>query len=181
MPSKPARFTHARKRALNGLAVTWPRCEAVPAVNRPVAAWLKRNFRYAAALAARGLERLALAVASASGSAPAPTAVSRFTRRATIAAPAGFVRESFACKELLLARREGERASAIDAAKGFFCVHLSLLGLSGRPSGRPAFLAGAIAVNDASLRQIVWRKFDLYAVTRENLDVMPAQTAGDMR
>jgi len=143
---------------------------------------LKRNFRYAAALTACGLEHLALpAVAATAASGSAPTAVGRFTRRAAITAPAGFVRESFACKELLLVRREGESASAIDAVKGFVCVHLSLLGLSGRPSGRPAFLAGAIAVNDAPFRQIVWRKFDLYTVTRENLDVMPAQPAGDMR
>ena len=129
MPSKPARFVHARKRALNDLTVTRPRCEAVSAIDRPVAAWLKRNVRYTTALAAGGLERLALAIpaaATTSGSAAA-AAGGRLSRCTAIAAPAGFVRESFACKELLLVRCEWECASAIDAVKGFVCVHLSLL------------------------------------------------------
>jgi hypothetical protein len=108
---------------------------------------LERNFRYAAALAAGSLEHLALTIAAASGS--AASAVRCFTRGAAIAASAGFIRESFACKELLFVRRELEGASAIDAVKGFVSVHLSLLGLDRRPLGRPAFLAGATAVNDA--------------------------------
>jgi hypothetical protein len=141
---------------------------------------LERDFRYAAALAAGSSEHLALTVAAASGAAAA-AAISGFTRGAAIAAPAGFVGESFACKELLFVRAELKCASAVDAAKGFVGIHLSLLGLDRRPLGRPAFFAGAIAVNDASLRQIIWRKFDVDVVAGKNLDVMPAQTAGDMR
>lgn len=46
---------------------------------------------------------------------------------------------------------------------------------------RPACLARAIAVNDSALRQVVWRKLDVYPVAGKNFDVVPAQTAGDVR
>ena len=107
-----------RRRVPGGLAVTRPRCETIPAIDGLVAAGLKRNLRDAAALAARGLEHLALAGASAMRS-----AAGGFTRGPAIAASARFVRESFTRKELLLARRERECASAIDAGKGFVGVH----------------------------------------------------------
>jgi hypothetical protein len=45
----------------------------------------------------------------------------------------------------------------------------------------PACLARAIAVDNAAFRQVIWRKFDVYAVAGKNLDVVPAQTAGDVR
>jgi hypothetical protein len=48
------------------------------------------------------------------------------------------------------------------------------------PVLRAACLARAIAVNDASFRQIVWRKFDVYAIARKNLDVMSPQTPGNV-
>jgi hypothetical protein len=45
----------------------------------------------------------------------------------------------------------------------------------------PACLARAIAVNDATLRQIIWRKFEVDAVAGKNFDAMPAQTSSDVR
>jgi hypothetical protein len=120
------RLNRTRRRALNGLAVTWPCSETVPAIDRLVAARLKRDLRYAATLAAGRLEHLALTAVAAAVRSPA-AAAGGFSRGAAIAASAGFVRESFTRKELLLIRREWERASAIDAGKGFVCVHLSLL------------------------------------------------------
>jgi hypothetical protein len=128
MANNPMRLNRTRRRALNGLAVTGPRRETIPAIDRLVAARLKRNLRYAAALAASRSEHLALtAVAAAVRSSAA--AAGLFSRGAAIAASAGFVRESFARKELLFVRREWERASAIDAGKGFVGVQLSLLTL----------------------------------------------------
>lgn len=49
------------------------------------------------------------------------------------------------------------------------------------PDLNPASLARTITVNDTTLRQIIWRKFDVYAVAGKNFYVMPAQTAGDVR
>lgn len=45
----------------------------------------------------------------------------------------------------------------------------------------PACLARAIAVDNATFRQVIWRKFDVYAVAGKNFDVVPAQPAGDVR
>src|SRR6185437_65504 len=45
----------------------------------------------------------------------------------------------------------------------------------------PARFARAIAVDNAALRQIVRREFDVHAIARKNFDVMAAQTAGDVR
>ena len=45
----------------------------------------------------------------------------------------------------------------------------------------PACLARTIAVDDAAFRQIVWRKFDVYAIAGKNFDAMPPQTTRDMR
>jgi hypothetical protein len=126
MPNNPMRLIRTRRRALNGLAVTRSRCETVPAIDRLVAARLERNLRYAAALAARGPEHLALTV-TATWSAAA--AAGCFTRGPAIAASARFVCESFARKKLLFARGERERASAVSASEGFVGVHLSLLTL----------------------------------------------------
>lgn len=109
------------------LSVTRTRREAVPAVDRLITAGLKRNFRYAAALAARCSEHLALAAIAPTASRSATAAGGSLTRRAAVAAPTGFVRKSFARKELLLVRSKGETASAIDAVKVFICVHVSLL------------------------------------------------------
>jgi hypothetical protein len=120
------RLNRMRRRAFNGLAVTRPCREAVPAIDRLVAARLKRNFRYAAALAACGPEHLTSTAIAAAGRSSVPAA-GGFPRGAAIAASARFVRESFTCKELLFVRRKWECASAIDAGKGFVSVHLSLL------------------------------------------------------
>src|SRR5581483_9511306 len=127
MPIRPMRLNRTRRRAFNGLAVTRPGRETVPAVYRFVAARLKRNLCHAAALAAGSPEHLALGVAAATRSAAA--AAGGFTCSATVAASTRFVCKSFTRKELLFARREGKRASAIDAVKGFVGVHLSLLTL----------------------------------------------------
>jgi hypothetical protein len=43
-----------------------------------------------------------------------------------------------------------------------------------RSRRRTARLSRAIAVNDASFRQIVWRNFDVDAIAGKNLDVMSA-------
>src|SRR5579883_502754 len=105
------------------LAVAGTGSEAVAAIHGLVAARLERNFRYAAALTARCLEHLATATAAAATvvgtAAAAAAAAGRFTRRATIRAPAGLVGESFAGVELLLACGKRKGASAVDAIKGF--------------------------------------------------------------
>jgi hypothetical protein len=142
---------------------------------------LKRNFRYAAALTAGCFKHLAPAVAAAPAARSTATAVGCLTGGAAVTAPARFVRESFARKELLLVCRKLKGAPAIYAVKGFVGVHLSLLSYDCRPLCGPACFARAISVNDASLRQIIWREFDVYPVARKNLDVMPAQTACDVR
>src|SRR5579863_278257 len=135
MPNSPMRLIRTRRRALKALAVTRPCCETVPAIDRFVATRLERNFRYSTALAAGGFEHLALTVA-ATWSAAATAGC--FARGAAIGASAGFVRESFARKELLFARGEREGASAVNAVEGFVVVHLSLLTLvnAGRNYGR---------------------------------------------
>src|SRR5579864_5592323 len=99
--------------------------ETIAAVNRLVAARLKRNFGDAAALAARCLEHLALrtAVAAAAATATAASAARGFARCAAIRAPARFVGEAFAGVKFLLACGELERARAIDAIEVFICVH----------------------------------------------------------
>ena len=45
----------------------------------------------------------------------------------------------------------------------------------------PARLTRTITVNDAALRQIVWRKLHVDAVAWKNFDVMAAQAAGNVR
>lgn len=47
-------------------------------------------------------------------------------------------------------------------------------------SDRAAFLTCAVAIHDATLRQVVWRKFDVYAVARENPNTVPAQSPSDV-
>jgi hypothetical protein len=78
---------------------------------------LERDFRYAAALAARGFEHFALLASAAVAAAAAAAGV--FASRTAIAAAAGLIRKAFACVKLLFARGEREAASAIDAIKGF--------------------------------------------------------------
>jgi hypothetical protein len=46
---------------------------------------------------------------------------------------------------------------------------------------RATRLAGAITIHDATLRQVVRRHLEIHAVTRENLDPVPAQTPRDVR
>lgn len=58
-----------------------------------------------------------------------------------------------------------------------------LLGPAARrrqPLYRFALLTRAVAIYDATLRQVVWRKLDVYTVSRKNPDAMPAQTPGDV-
>ena len=100
------------------LAVAGACREAVAAVNRLIPARLKRNFRDAAALAARCFEHLALAVTAAAATAAA-AAAGCFAHRAAIRAAARFIRKAFACEEFLLACSEREGASAIDAIEVF--------------------------------------------------------------
>jgi hypothetical protein len=79
-------------------------CEAVAAVNRPAGPRLKRNFRNAAALAARRLEHFASAAAAGASLSSGRC----FTSGAAIAATAGFVGKALTGKKLLLACRELE-------------------------------------------------------------------------
>src|SRR5579883_166958 len=125
MPINPMRLKRTRRRALNDLAVTGPRCETVAAIDGLIAPGLKRNLRYAAALAARRSEHLPLTAAVAAAIRSAAPAPGRFTRGTAIAAAPGFVGESFAREELLFARGERKRASAVDAGQGFVGVHLN--------------------------------------------------------
>jgi hypothetical protein len=50
-----------------------------------------------------------------------------------------------------------------------------------RPWRGPAFFSGAIAVNDAPLRQVVGRQLDLHTIAWENSYTVPAQASGDVR
>ena len=52
---------------------------------------------------------------------------------------------------------------------------------SGLVRGRTAGFAGAVAVHDPAFGQIVRRHFEIDAVTRQNLDTVAAEPAGDVR
>ncbi|HEX5274398.1 MAG TPA: hypothetical protein VFW34_03915 [Candidatus Rubrimentiphilum sp.] len=85
---------------------------------------MERNFRYAAALAARCGEHFALtAVAFTAAAAASRTA--RLAGCAAIGAPAGFVGEAFAGEEFLLAGRECELTSTINTGQRFIGIHIS--------------------------------------------------------
>ncbi|HEV3092781.1 MAG TPA: hypothetical protein VGX91_15175 [Candidatus Cybelea sp.] len=101
-----------------------PASEAVAAIDRFVASRLERDFRDAAALAARRFEHLALASAH-TASAAAVRGTSGFTRCAAIRAAAGLVGEALHCEKLLFARSEWELLSAIHASEHFVCIHVA--------------------------------------------------------
>jgi hypothetical protein len=101
----PAHIFSCAYRVLSGFG------EAIPAVNRLVAARLKRDFCLFAALSAGSGKHLAgspIAVAAAAAAASAITeslgSAGRTARRATL----GLIGEAFGSEELLLFSREGE-------------------------------------------------------------------------
>src|SRR5215469_15600862 len=98
------------------LAVARTRCEAVAAVNGFVAARLERHFGHAAALTAGRFEHLAM-------SAAATLRASRLASRTAVAAPVGLIGKALHGVKFLLARRERELASAINAGEHFGGVH----------------------------------------------------------
>ena len=104
------------------LAVARTRGETIAAIHGLIAARLERNFRHAAALAACRLEHLAARAAAVSATTAAAT-TGGLPGGAAVVATAGLIGEAFARKELLLTRRERERACAIDASEGFIYVH----------------------------------------------------------
>jgi hypothetical protein len=101
-----------------GLAVWTARREAIATENRLVAARLKRDFRHAAALAARGFEHLAV-----TGAATAVCRAAGFARRTAVRAAAGLVGKALHCEKLLFSGSESELLSAVDAGEHFVCIH----------------------------------------------------------
>jgi hypothetical protein len=101
------------------------RTEAVAAIDRLVAAGLERNFRYAAALAARRSEHFARAAAAHAIASAATRTVGthRFPRLTAILATVGLVLKTFLFVKALLARAEDEFPSAVHAVQHFICVH----------------------------------------------------------
>ena len=112
-----------RRHGKGALAVARTRLEAVAAINRLVSAGLERNFGNAAALAARGLEHLALASAATAAALVATAAPAGLASRATIGATVRLVGEALHREELLLAGGERELTSAIHAGQHFCGVH----------------------------------------------------------
>lgn len=92
---------------------------AIAAVNRLIAARLKRDFCLLAALGTGCGIHLprASVVATATTSRPLGS-FCRATRRTAL----WFIGEAFGSEELLLFSREGECLSAIGTREGFFCV-----------------------------------------------------------
>ncbi len=114
--------------------------ETIAAIDRLIATGLKRNFRYAAALAAGGLEHFTLAstatatataatVTATAGTATVPTARStlRFARLTAIGAAVGFVLEPFGSEKFLLAGRKCKFVIAINARQLFISIQTRLL------------------------------------------------------
>jgi hypothetical protein len=48
------------------------------------------------------------------------------------------------------------------------------------PALGPALFTRAIAIDYSALRQIIWRKFHVYAITGKNSDTVAAQASRDM-
>jgi hypothetical protein len=92
--------------------------EAIATINRFVSAWLERNFRDAAALAASRLEHFTVA-AAATAAAASVRLPSSFARGTAVPTAARLVREALHCEELLFAGREGELLSAVHASEHF--------------------------------------------------------------
>jgi hypothetical protein len=105
---------------LGELSVGRTGLEAIPAVNRLIASRLERNLRDAATLAASGFEHLALSAAAATAAA---LRAAGLAGGAAIGATVRFIGEALHCEELLLAGRERELASAIDAREHFGRIH----------------------------------------------------------
>jgi hypothetical protein len=104
------------------LAVGRSRLKAIAAVHRLIAARLERNFRYAAALAAGGLEHFTALAAAHSGT-PTRRVAHLLARLTAIGTTVRFVLETFAGVKLLLTGRERELTSAIHTVQHFINVH----------------------------------------------------------
>ena len=98
--------------------------EAVAAVDRFVAARIKRNLGNAAALTARCGEHLP-GTAAAALAASAATAIGAhgLTRLAAIRTAIGLVLEAFLFVKTLFARTEDKLPSAVDTVEHFIYVH----------------------------------------------------------
>ena len=105
--------------------------EALPAVNRLVAAWLERDFRSPPALAADGLVHLALTATAATttvtaagvSSAAAARGALRLTCGPAIRATIRFVLEAFGGEKFLFSGAKGELRVTIRAGQGLISVH----------------------------------------------------------
>lgn len=102
--------------------------ETVAAVDRLVTARLERHFCRAAAAAAGRAEHFPLTAAAATAAVKAGSAAAaafgRFTRRATVGAPAWLVLESLLGVEFLLAGSERKLLAAIHASNKLIGIHL---------------------------------------------------------
>jgi hypothetical protein len=90
--------------------------ETIAAIHRLVAARLKWHFRYAAALAARGLEHFTVALAAA-------RRAHLLARLPAIRTTVGLILKTFGGVELLLSSRECELTSTVNTVQTFIDVH----------------------------------------------------------
>src|SRR5579883_831352 len=102
-------------------AIRRPRGKAIPAIDRFIAARVERNFRYAAALAARRREHLARASRALAADAAGRTHL--LARLPAVGTAIRLVLEAFLLVKALFARTEDELASAVHTVEHFINVH----------------------------------------------------------
>jgi len=101
---------------LKKLAIRWAGGEAIPAVDRFIAARIERHLRHAAALAARRCEHLARAAGALAAAVPTAIAAHLLARRTAVGASVGFVLKAFLLVKGLFAGTEDEWTSAVHAS-----------------------------------------------------------------
>ena len=107
-----------------GSAIRRPRSEAIPAVDRFIAARIERHLGHAAAAAARRREHLtgaAGAVAAATAAAAVPAHL--LARLTAVGTAIGLVLEAFLLVKGLFARTENELATTVHTVELFIYVH----------------------------------------------------------
>src|SRR5215469_7359452 len=101
-------------------AIRRTRGEAIPAIDRFVAARIERHFRHAAAVAARRREHLTRTAGALAAAAAGAHLLARLT---AIRTAVRFGLETFLLVKALFARTEDELASAVHTVEHFIYVH----------------------------------------------------------
>jgi hypothetical protein len=100
--------------------------ETIATINRLIASRIERHFRYASAVAARGLKHLAGTCDSIPSPSPSTAGVlrtHRFARGTAVRATVGFVLKTLLFVKALFTGAEDELAAAIHAVQHFIDVH----------------------------------------------------------